>query len=277
MKPWKALVWPACALATGYVSMAASPLGAADAPHRLLVPTLAGVTIALDGKLDEPAWQQAAEIPELTQHEPEPGASSEFRTRILLFTDGESLLLGYDCYDPEPERIATHALQRDGSVEGDDSVDFVLDTFGDRSTAYWFLVTAGGARADGLVSATNGGFPSLDWDGAWNAVARRTTTGWSAEVVVPARTLHFRRGTDGWGFNIARQVARQQLVLRWTGIPHDANFFDLQNAGLLDGLGGMRQGLGLAVAPFAVGQRSRERPASSVTSGHAGADVSYSF
>jgi hypothetical protein len=243
----------------------------------LRVPTLQGAPITLDGKLDEDAWQRAATIAELTQHEPEPGEPSRFRTRILLFTDGESLYLGYDCYDPEPDRIATHVLQRDGSVEGDDSVDFVLDTFGDRSTAYWFLVTAGGARADGLVSAANGGFPSLDWDGAWNAAATRTPNGWSAEVVVPARTLHFRPGAESWGFNVARQIAREQMVLRWTAIPHDANFFDLQSAGRLDGLGEMRQGIGLAVAPFAVGGASRERPDGSASGGHAGVDVSYSF
>jgi hypothetical protein len=257
-----------CVLTTGTLR--------AQQPH-LQVPTLQGVSITLDGRLDEDAWQRAAAIPELTQHEPDPGGPNDFRTRVLLFTDGENLYLAFDCFDREPGRIATHALQRDGSVEGDDSVDFVLDTFGDRSTAYWFLVTAGGARADGLVSAANGGFPSLDWDGVWNAAARRTATGWSAEVKVPARALHFRPGAAGWGFNVARQIAREQMILRWTAIPHDANFFDLQSAGRLDGLGEMKQGIGLAVAPFTVGGTSRERPDAWTTAGHAGVDVSYSF
>ncbi|MFN7943010.1 MAG: DUF5916 domain-containing protein [Thermoanaerobaculia bacterium] len=266
-----------CGYAICSVLLATSAARAAGDALRLAVPTLAGAKIRLDGNLDEAAWRLAATISELTEHEPEPGAAHDFRTRILLFTDGESLFLGYDCYDPEPDKISTHALQRDGNVEGDDSVDFVLDTFGDRTTAYWFLVTAGGARADGLVSAANGGIPSLDWDGVWNATARRTATGWSAEVEVPARSLHFRRGVDGWGFNIARQIARRQAVLRWTAIPHDANFFDLQSAGRLDGLGGMEQGIGLAVAPFALAANSRARPRAAATQGQAGVDVSYSF
>lgn len=253
----------------------AAPSLAADETPVVRVPTIAA-KIVLDGKLDEPVWQQAALIDGLTQHEPQPGEPTEFRTRIRIFSDGENLVLGYDCYDPEPDKIATRTLQRDGNIDGDDSVDFVLDTFGDKSTAYWFLVTAGGARADGLVSASSGGAPSLDWDGVWNAAARRTATGWTAEVVIPARTLHFKRGADAWGFNIARQVARKQMILRWTAIPHDAGFFDLRRAGRLEGLGGLRQGIGLAVAPFGVGADLRSRPAPSATSGHAGVDVSYS-
>ncbi|MGE5234513.1 MAG: DUF5916 domain-containing protein [Acidobacteriota bacterium] len=268
--------FPAAGPCLALAAILAPPLFAVETA-RLHVPTIAGAKLTLDGHLDEPVWQQAAEIPDLTQHEPYPGQSTPYRTRIRIFTDGENLYLGYDCFDPEPQKIVVRTLQRDGNIEGDDSVDFVLDTFGDGRTAYWFLVTAGGARADGLVSDASGGFPSLDWDGVWDAAARRTATGWSAEVVVPARTLHFKRGAEAWGFNIARQVARKQMILRWTAIPHDAGFFDMHRAGKLDGLGDMKQGLGLSFAPFATASTARQRPAASESTANGGADLAYSF
>ncbi len=267
---------PALGLCLALAALHGPALRAEEAPH-LAVPTLAGAKVTLDGRLDEPVWQQAAEIDGLTQHEPYPGEPTPVRTTIRIFTDGENLYLGYDCYDPEPDKIATHTLQRDGNIEGDDSVDFVLDTFGDGRTAYWFLVTAGGARADGLVANASGGMPSLDWDGVWDAAARRTATGWSAEVVIPARTLHFKSGGAAWGFNIARQVARQQMILRWTAIPHDAGFFDMRRAGKLEGLGGMKQGIGLSFAPFVTGSVERQRPAASDSQANAGADVGLSL
>ncbi len=252
----------------------AGPLLAQETP-RLEVPTIAGAELTLDGVLDEPVWKQAAEIPALTQHEPNPGVPTPYATHIRLFSDGHNLLLGIDCFDPKPEQIATRSMQRDGNVQGDDSVDFVLDTFGDRSTAYWFLVTAGGARADGLIGA-GASFPSLDWDGIWDAKARRTAHGWTAEVMIPAHTLRFRPGAESWGFNIARQVSHEQMILRWSGIPHDANFFDLRQAGTLVGLGEMDQGHGLAIAPFVVGSSSRTRPAPRDNAARGGFDLSWS-
>jgi len=264
-----------CAVGVPLAMAGTGPAGAQPDHPRIDVPTIAGAEVRLDGVLDEPAWAQAAVIDGLTQHEPNPGESTPFATRILLLSDGASFYLGIDCTDPEPGRIVTHSLQRDGNIEGDDSVDFVLDTFGDRATAYWFLVTAAGARADGLVAAGTG-FPSLDWDGIWDAEARRTSHGWSAEVVIPAHTLRFRPGSQAWGFNIARQIARRQMILRWTAIPHDAAFFDMRQAGTLAGLGEMEQGHGLAFAPFAVGGTSRERPAVRDEELRGGFDLTYS-
>jgi len=264
----------AVGLALALPALAAAAEEAQEQPN-VAVPTIAGAEVKLDGVLDEPVWERAAVLPALIQHEPSPGEPTPFATRILLFTDGRNLYLGYDCFDPEPAHVVTRSLQRDGSVEGDDSVDFVLDTFGDRSTAYWFLVTAAGARADGLVGAGTG-FPSLDWDGVWDAKARRTPRGWSAEVVIPAHTLRFRSGSRAWGFNVARQISRRQMILRWTGIPHDASFFDMRQAGTLTGLGEMEQGHGLAFAPFAVGSVSRERPAARQGNVHGGFDLTWS-
>jgi len=264
--------WRATAVAVALLA-ATRATGAADEPPQLAVPTLPAAAVHLDGSLDEPAWQQAGSIDALTQHEPHPGEPTEFPTRILIFTDGDTLYLGYDCRDPEPEKVAIHTLQRDGNIFADDSVDFVLDTFGDRRTAYYFLITAGGAQLDGLVDAA--GNPSTDWDGAWSVATRRTAEGWTAELAIPARNLHFRRGA-AFGFNIARQIARKNLILRWTGIPHDASFFDLRRAGALTGLSTMRQGIGLAVTPFVVGEDSRQRPEESLAEARTGLDLSYS-
>jgi hypothetical protein len=37
-------------------------------------------------------------------------------------------------------------------MTGDDSIAIVLDTFGDRTTGYYFRVNAAGARQDGLIT-----------------------------------------------------------------------------------------------------------------------------
>ncbi len=240
----------------------------------------AGLTeeaIVLDGALDEPAWEYAGALSDLTQQEPEPGRATPFdATRISILSDGETLYFGIACPDPEPEKIAVHTLQRDADLEGDDTVALVLDTFGDGRTGYLFRINAGGARQDGLISGKEDF--SLDWDGLWDARVRRTGEGWTAEIALSARSLRFRLGLQQWGFNAERYVARERLTLRWTGASRDARLEDLQRAGALSGVAALRQGLGLAAAPYALGRADDRRDVPGAREkGEAGFDLSYNL
>jgi hypothetical protein len=246
----------------------------AEPPLAAVAATPATAPIVLDGALDEPAWAAAGAIPGLTQQEPEPGRPTPFdATRISVLTAGETLYFGIVCPDPEPENIAVHTLQRDADLEGDDTVALVLDTFGDGRNGYLFRINAGGARQDGLIS---GNEASLDWDGLWDARVRRAPGGWTAEIAVSARSLRFRPGREQWGLNVERYVARKRLTLRWTATSLDARLEDLQRAGSLTGLAGLRQGLGLSTAPYLLG-RADDRRAGTRRKGDAGLDLSYNL
>lgn len=122
---------------------------------------------------------------DLVQQSPKPRAPSPYQTRVRVLIVDNKLYFGFECTDPEPRAIAVHTMQRDGKLEGDDSVAVVLDTYGDRRTGYFFRVNAAGARVDGLIAGSER--PSLDWDGIWDARAARTPGGWSAELVIPAK------------------------------------------------------------------------------------------
>jgi hypothetical protein len=83
--------------------------------------------IRLDGILDEPAWQQAGVIADLTQQDPVPGGATPFTTEVRILVDSSGLYIAFTCHDPEPSRIAIHTMQRDGDQSHDDSVAVVLD------------------------------------------------------------------------------------------------------------------------------------------------------
>src|SRR5579859_1283734 len=97
-----------------------------------------GETITVDGHLDEPAWQHAGVIEDLTQQSPHPGEATPYHTKVLLLRDGHTLYIGLVCEDPDPSKAATHTLVRDGSQSNDDNVIFMLDTFGTQRFAYVF-------------------------------------------------------------------------------------------------------------------------------------------
>jgi hypothetical protein len=258
---------------------AAAPV-AGQEPHRGPAPrvTAAAATapITLDGVADEAAWQSAGVIADLVQQAPRPGEPTRYRTEVRFLVAEDALYVAVICDDPEPDRIAIHTMQRDGDMEGDDTVALVLDTFADRYRGYAVQVNAAGARADGLVITAEE--ISDDWDGIWDAAAAHTATGWSAEIVVPSRTLRFAAGADEWGMNVQRFVPRDRTTLRWSGISLDADFADMKRAGTLAGVGGLRQGLGVSIVPYGLVryEDDRETGDSSVT-GDAGGEVSYGF
>ncbi len=255
------------------------PAGAAVPRTTVLPVVTAGHStgeIQLDGRLDEEAWQHAGIISDLTQQDPHPGEPTPFKTEIRVLVDQENLYFGVYCHDPDPQAIAIHTMSRDGNLWGDDNIAFVLDTFGDQRTGYFFRTNAAGARQDGLIS--NSEDSSTNWDGIWDVRTRRVKDGWTAEFVIPSQTLRFTRGLDQWGFNVERRIARSRMSLRWTGITLDSRLNDFRRAGRLAGVGGLRQGIGLSVSPYGLvrgegGVNGVDR----VTTGDVGGDVTWNL
>jgi hypothetical protein len=213
-----------------------------------------GTSITLDGHLDESVWRDATVL-KLTQQSPKPGEPTPYQTEVRVIVTHDHIYFGFVCKDPDPRRIAVHTMQRDQNTEdakGDDSVSVVLDPYGDHRTGYFFRINAAGARTDGLVSDPESA--SLDWDGIWNARTARTQDGWSAEMVIPSRTLSFARSVDTWGLNIERFVPRNRLTLRWSSATLDSFLYDLSRAGKLTGMGKLEQGKGLEFSPYVTGR-----------------------
>ncbi len=239
-------------------------------PHRDPAP------IHIDGRLDEPAWRTAGLVADLVQQDPVPGAPTPYRTEVLLLIDPAGLTVGFRCHDPQPSGIAVHTLQRDGSIRGDDSVALVLDTFADGRRGYYFRVNAAGARQDGLITGPEDA--SLDWDGVWDAAARRTPDGWTAEIRIPAQTLRFGNDSTHWGLNLERFVARERLTLRWADHSLDAGLYDLRRAGVLEGVEILRQGRGLSLSPYVTARTDKNtRDDSHHTDGDLGGDLTWNL
>jgi len=216
-----------------------------------------GASITLDGRLDEPIWREAEPIT-LTQQSPNPGAPTPYETLVRVIVTSDSIYFGFECKDPRPNRLAIHTMRRDetmgrdGSTLTDDTLSIVLDTYGDRRTGYFFQINAAGARTDGLIS--NPENASLDWDGIWDARTTRTPNGWSAEIVIPTRTLSFTKGLQEWGLNIERYIPRERLTLRWSSPTLDSFLYDLSRTGMLTGVGDLEQGKGIEFAPYGIGK-----------------------
>ncbi len=229
----------------------------------------------IDGRIDPVEWADAARIEGLTQQIPEPGGPHRFPTTVLVMADATHLYFGFLCIDPEPQKIAVHTMRADEDLGGDDTVAVVLDSFGDARTGYFFRVNAAGARQDGLISRPTEE-PSTEWTGIWDARTHRFAQGWMAEIVIPARTLNFKKGLTTWGLNLERHVARERLNFLWASPVRDALLTDLSRAGKLEGIAVRSPGVGLEFVPYVLGRRLEtfgSGPAAQQATG--GVDIAY--
>src|SRR3954470_11318939 len=239
--------WALCALlATATFTNARSDNGPAVQVYATF-----SASITLDGLLNEPAWRDAPVL-NLTPQSPKPGQPTLYETQVQVIVTHARIYFGFTCQDPDPRHIAIHTMRRDGELKGDDTVSIVLDTYGDRRTGYFFQINAAGTRVDGLISTADS--VSLDWDGIWDARTARIPGGWSAEIVIPSRTLSFTPGLNDWGLNLERFVPRERLWLRWASPTLDSFLYDLSRAGRLSGVGEVQQGKGLEITPYAIGK-----------------------
>ena len=215
---------------------------------RSAVVTAINSAIVIDGVLDEAPWRRSPKIGELVQRIPRAGTKPTERTEVTLLYDRNNLYIGVMCYDSEPERVLASQMARDASLNPDDRLSIILDTFRDQSNAFYFSTNPNGALVDGLVFAN--GETNEDWDAIWIVKTRRSSEGWSAEFAIPFKSLSFPAGETIWGFNISRIIQRKLEEVRWTGARFQTQFFQVSEAGEITNLENMEQGVGLDVRPF---------------------------
>ncbi|MCK4754316.1 MAG: carbohydrate binding family 9 domain-containing protein, partial [Calditrichia bacterium] len=180
-------------------------------PPKLLA-IKAAVSPDLDGKLDESFWQDAALVKTFTQREPEEGVPVSESTFVYIYYDEDNIYFGFDCRDREAEKIIATEMRRDSYLLNNDCVEIYLDTYHDHRTAFYFSTNALGARRDGIIQAElNYDTQNWDWNGIWDVASQIDDRGWTAEVVIPFKTLRFTPGQNKtWGLNIARYIPRKR-------------------------------------------------------------------
>ncbi len=250
-----------------------------DAPPLVTASPLVGEeAIRLDGVLDEEAWRRATPASNFLQEDPDNGQPATERTEVRIVFTPEALFLGVLCLDSEPDKLLGNQMQRDQAFSADDRFMWVIDTYLDGRTGYFFEINPSGAMGDGLVggvSGGGGGNVNKQWDGVWTARVRRTDRGWSAEIELPFRTFNFAGGGADWGINFQRTVRRKNEESLWTGHLRNQGLFRMSNAGLLTGLGDIDQGVGLDLRPYALASLADTAVTAARGRATAGLDVFY--
>jgi hypothetical protein len=263
------------------ISAAAQPIDVLNSGRRVLVAERLqpDEAIVLDGILDEAAWTRAQPAGEFVQQEPVLGAEPTERTEVRVVFNREHLYIGVICFDSEPDKLLGNTRKRDEFLSADDRFMWTMDTFLNEQTGYFFEMNPSGLMADALMGP--GGSTNREWDGIWNARARRSEIGWTLEIDIPFRSILFDPNAPAWGINFQRTVRRKGEELLWTGYQRNQGLRRMSNAGLLVGLTDVSAGRGFELKPYLAGSMAhapgRAPGAPRQSAGDVGIDVLYNF
>jgi hypothetical protein len=201
---------------------------------------------AIDGKLDDLCWKGAPMIDEFYQREPREGEPLTERTEVFICYDDHNIYFGIKCYQPT-ETVYAKEMKFDASYGTDDRFAILLDTYSDHRTAYFFGINALGGREDAIIHNNS---MNRSWDGLWMGKTTITDEGWQAEIAMPFKSLGFDKNSDRWGLAMNRFITKKREWGSWPVGNINASQFSIAEAGIIEGLEGMTQGVGLDISPY---------------------------
>ena len=256
----------------------------AAAPHGEPVVRAARATgaIAIDGRLDDLAWQGVPVAASFLQRDPSEGEPASEPTELRIAYDDVALYVGARLRDDEPRRIARQLSRRDDIVEAD-SFSLYLDPHHDHVTGALFQVSAAGVQRDAALYDDN--FENPSWDAVWQSAVTLDAEGWVVEMRIPFSQLRFPQAAQLlFGIN-ARRVVHRKAETSWLAlVPRKENGLASRMAHL-EGLAGIPSARHLELLPYASVRQEYVAPArpgnpwndGSRPFGALGLDVKYGF
>lgn len=168
---------------------------------------------AIDGRLDEKAWQDAEAVPLQFPWEEQTGAKQ--KTTVRLLWNDEMLFVGFACEDAD---IVAHYDQRDDPTYKDDAVEVFLQPNPKNPIYIGLEMNARGVLYDYLTVFQQALVTNFDLkgvqlathlDGTLNLTSDRDN-GWSLELAIPLKNFRDLMGgkpvVEGtiWGANLNR-------------------------------------------------------------------------
>ena len=261
----------ACPL-TGLAQQALTQQAPAGASTKTIQAVRTDQPIAIDGRLDEPAWSSAAVIEDIHQILPVEYAEPSQETRFFVLYDEDALYLAARMQDDQPELMTAKVLRQGGANSWlDDQFNIFLDPFNDKRNGYRFQVNPHGVRQEGLFKGSDQ--VQWQWNGIWQAAASQDGEGWIAETRIPFKTISFNPQTDIWGLNLNRRVARTNETMGWVSRNRTQS---PAVSGELTGIVNLEQGMGLDIVPsITATQRRSFSPRTDVSDTEPSLDVFY--
>jgi len=210
--------------------------------------------IKIDGALDEPIWKKLPHLGNFCEVEPHEKAKPEVETEVMMFYDNDNLYLGFICHENDMSKLRKTLADRD-KMFSDDWVGFIMDTYNEGKQAYEIFTNPLGIQGDLMWTAP--GNEDATYDAVWYSAAKIYKDKWTAEFVIPFKTLRFpNKESQEWRFHLIRTRPREnRYQYFWVPISRDDPTLFTHYA-VLKGIKNIKAGNNLEVLPYALSSQS---------------------
>jgi Domain of unknown function (DUF5916) len=182
--------------------------------------------LVVDGRIDEPEWQQAVHCDDWRRTAPFARDEPRFRNDIRILSTKDGLAAAFVIDQPPGERRIRPRTPRDAESLSGDMVSLMLDLDATGQIGYEFAIGLAGGVRDGLI--TNQNKFDRDWDGTWQHAVRETDDQWFVELFVPWTSLSMRNSaaqTRTIGVYATRYLSERNERYACPGITTDSPVF----------------------------------------------------
>ena len=168
---------------------------------------------AIDGSISEGEWDEAATASNF--EDPTTSRLAADQTRVWYGYTDEAIYIAFYAYDSQPDKIVAREVQPGTEMEGDDVVEFTLDTFNTKTqgSLNWFVINPLGTQFEDISGGRAG---KREWRGEWQSEASIVSDGWVCEVRIPWNVFTYPKGENlKMALNFGRFQQRTQVYSEW--------------------------------------------------------------
>ncbi len=206
--------------------------------------------IKIDGHLNEAVWSKAEIASDFTNWQPEAGTKPTFKTEVKIIYDDDAIYMGAIMHTDSRDDIQTQLTARD-QVGNTDFVGIIIDTYGNGTQGFEFLLCATGVQFDANVDESSG--ENSDWSEVWYSDVKITDNGWTAEIRIPYSAIRFpSQEIQDWRINILRSIPSTGEKCSFQFIDPEIQGFVNQTA-FLKGVTNIKAPIRLSLSPYITG------------------------
>ncbi len=214
--------------------------------------------ILIDGKMEEPAWKNAATVNSFFSVLPMDTGKAVVPTEVRMCFDEKNMYIIAICTKIFNGPDIVESLRRDFAFQKNDNFIFFLDPFDDQTSGFTFGANAAGAQWDG--SLYEGGKADLNWDSKWISMVKSDKEKYVFEAAIPFKTIRYKKGLKEWGINFSRNDLKSTEKSSWAPVPRQFPTASLAYTGILEwDEAPPAQGTNFSLIPYILGNVSKDQ------------------
>jgi hypothetical protein len=186
---------------------------------------------AIDGRIDDAVWRNAARVTEFVQQRPLEGAPATEQTEVWIAYDSQNLYFAVHAHYSDPTLVRANRVDRDQTGR-DDTVRVYFDPFLDQQRAYALSINGYGVQSDAVINSSEGAGTTAGQRGPGSGIGDqgsrigdRTGLGSSGSLIPDPRS-RIPSGAAGFWQRLLRKVQPENHTSGGAraGVPGDASW-----------------------------------------------------